>query len=118
MHQAALKHLLIAAALLLPGAGRAGEPEIQCPGNNTVEMRYCAGVLLDQSNAALLQKIPAKLFQRWQATTREVCAHAYRAYLEGTIYPQLVVGCDDRLNRALLNAFEPLNNQAEQVPAP
>ncbi|NDC15136.1 MAG: DUF1311 domain-containing protein, partial [Synechococcaceae bacterium WB9_2_170] len=31
-------------------------------------------------------------------------------YKQGTIYPQLVVGCDDHLNRALLKEFQPLGN--------
>ena len=29
----------------------------------------------------------------------------------GTIYPQLVSGCDDHLNRALLKELQPLGNQ-------
>ena len=48
--------------------------------------------------------MPKALFKQWQETNRAVCAHAYAAYKEGSIYPQLVVGCDDNLNRALLQA--------------
>ena len=29
---------------------------------------------------------------------------------DGTIYPQMVVGCDDRLNRALLQEFKPMGD--------
>jgi hypothetical protein len=32
-------------------------------------------------------------------------------YKDGTIYPQLVVGCDDNLNRALLKEFRGLGEQ-------
>jgi hypothetical protein len=48
-----------------------------------------------------------------QEATRAVCAAAYASYKEGTIYSQLVVGCDDHLNRALLKEFAPLNNQGD-----
>ena len=43
--------------------------------------------------------------------TRVVCAQAWGAYQEGTIYPQWVVGCDGNLNRALLKEFQPLVNE-------
>jgi hypothetical protein len=91
---------------------------IQCPGESTVEMRYCAALSLDDSNNRLQQNIPQALFQRWQDATRAVCTHAHRPFREGTIYPQLVVGCDDNLNRALLREFEPLNNQGEPKRTP
>ena len=53
---------------------------------------------------------PQGTVQQWQEVTRAVCAHAYAPYKDGTIHPQLVVGCDDHLNRALLKEFAPLNN--------
>ena len=106
-----MKRLLLLGALLvaLPDAN-AQEPKIQCHGENTVEMRYCAGLSWEQSTDQLQRKIPKALFQQWQETTRAVCAHAYAAYKEGSIYPQLVVGCDDNLNRALLQEFRPMGN--------
>lgn len=52
-----------------------------------------------------------QLQQQWQQATRAVCARVYAPYKDGTIYPQLVVACDDHLNRALLREFQPLNNQ-------
>ncbi|WP_396111884.1 hypothetical protein [Cyanobium sp. L1E-Cus] len=58
------------------------------------------------------------MLQQWQDTTRAICAHAYAPYKEGTIYPQLVVGCDDHLNRALLKELHPLNNQGYEERAP
>jgi hypothetical protein len=91
---------------------------VQCPGGSTVEMRYCAGLSLEESNSLLRQAIPETLFQQWQEATRAVCAHAYRPFRQGTIYPQLVVGCDDTLNRALLKEFEPLNNQGDPSRTP
>jgi hypothetical protein len=45
---------------------------------------------------------------QWQEATRALCGAAYSPYKDGSIYPQLVVGCDDRLNRALLKEFKGL----------
>jgi len=106
-----MKQLLLIGVLLLPvSAAQAKPPEIQCPGSNTVEMRYCAGQLWEQSTKQLRQKLGKDQFKQWQDATREACAKAYAPYKEGTIYPQLVVGCDDHLNRALLKEFQPLGN--------
>ncbi|MCP9833805.1 DUF1311 domain-containing protein [Cyanobium sp. Aljojuca 7A6] len=96
--------------LLLPTAIHAQEAKIQCPGDNTVEMRYCAALSWEQSTDQLKRKLPKRRFEQWQEATREVCPHAYAPYKDGTIYLQLVVGCEDRLNRALLKAFQPLND--------
>jgi hypothetical protein len=110
-----MRHLLLLSAILLPAtAAHAQAPEsIRCPGENTVEMRHCASKSWDQSTARLQRKVPRALLQQWQETTRAVCAAAYAPYKDGTIYPQLVVGCDDHLNRALLKEFAPLNNQGD-----
>lgn len=114
-----MRHLLVATTLfLLPTAIRAQEPKIQCPGENTVEMRYCAGLSWQQSTDQLKRKIPKALLQQWQDVSRAVCAHAYDPYKDGTIHPQLVVGCDDNLNRALLQEFQPLNNQGDPQRTP
>ena len=87
---------------------KAEQPEIKCPGNNTVEMRWCASQSLDQSNQALKEQLEPETMKQWREATMEVCSAAYRPYLQGTIYPQLVVGCDDRLNRVLLEEFKGL----------
>jgi hypothetical protein len=105
-----MKRLLLLGVLLAVPAAHAQEPKVQCPGENTVEMRYCASLSWEQSTDQLKQKVPKALFKQWQETTRAVCAHAYAAYKEGSIYPQLVVGCDDNLNRALLQEFRPMGN--------
>ena len=106
-----MKQLLLIGVLLLPvSAAQAKPPEIQCPGSNTVEMRYCAGQLWEQSTKQLRQKLGKEQLNQWQEATREACAKAYAPYKQGTIYPQLVVGCDDHLNRALLKEFQPLGN--------
>jgi len=63
---------------------------------------------LDESKAALEKKLSPETLKQWQEATMKVCSAAYRPNLQGTIYPQLVVGCDDRLNRVLLEEFKGL----------
>ena len=89
---------------------KAEEPDIQSPGMNTIEMRFCASQSWEQSNQALKDQLPQATLEKWKAATQEVCAAAYAAYRQGTIYPQMVVGCDDRLNRVLLEELKGLGN--------
>ena len=104
-----MKRLLILGVLTLASSGAdAKPPAIQCPGENTVEMRYCAGKSWEQSDAQLRQKIGKRLMQQWHEATKALCSTAYALYKDGTIYPQLVVGCDDRLNRAMVKEFRKL----------
>lgn len=99
-------------AVLAPVSGaHAQVPDVRCPGANTVEMRYCAEKALQQSDAQLQKKISKQQFRQWQAATRTVCEKAYAPYKDGTIYPQMIVGCDDNLNRALLKEFRSLENR-------
>ena len=87
---------------------QAREPEIQCPGENTIEMRFCASQNWEESNQALKEQLPQATLEKWKAATQEVCAAAYATYRQGTIYPQMVVGCDDRLNGVLLDELKGL----------
>jgi uncharacterized protein YecT (DUF1311 family) len=102
-----MHHLLLLSLLAVdPSAAAAHQPpSVRCPGENTVEMRYCAEKAWKQSDAQLRQKVGNRLMEQWHEATKALCSSAYAAYKEGTIYPQLVVGCDDRLNRALLREF-------------
>ena len=96
-----MKALLL--LLLLPLVPvKAEQPDIQCPGQNTVEMRFCASQKWEESNQALREQLEPKTLKTWVKATQEVCAAAYAPYIRGTIYPQMVVSCDDRLNRVLL----------------
>ena len=95
--------------LLLPVMSvKAEEPEIQCPGLTTYEMRFCASQRWEESNQALMEHLLQATLEKWKAATQEVCAAAYAPYRQGTIYPQMVVGCDDRLNRVLLEELKGL----------
>ena len=95
--------------LLLPVMPvKAQEPEIQCPGLTTYEMRFCTSQSWERSNQALKEQLPQATLEKWKAATQEVCAAAYAPYRHGTIYPQMVVGCDDRLKRVLLEELKGL----------
>jgi hypothetical protein len=67
--------------------------------------RYCTEQSWEQSAAQLLQKLPRPLLEQWDEATQSVCHAADAADQDGTIDPQWVVGCDDRLKRALLKEF-------------
>jgi hypothetical protein len=99
-------HLLFLLLPLMPV--KAEEPDIQCPGMNTIEMRWSASKSWEESNQALKQQLSPETLETWKQATREVCAVAYAPYRQGTIYPQMVVSCDHRLNRVLLQEMEGL----------
>ena len=102
-----MKALLL--LLLLPVMPvKAEQPDIQCPGANTVEMRWCASQQWKESNQSLEKQLEPETLKTWVKATQEVCAAAYAPYIQGTIYPQIVVGCDDRLNRVLLEELKGL----------
>ena len=101
---------LLLLMLLPPMPVKAEQPKIQCPGENTVEMRWCASKSLQESNDALEKKLSPETLKQWREATSRVCSAAFRPYLQGTIYPQLVVGCDDRLNRVLLEEWKRMSN--------
>lgn len=107
-----MKQLLILAVLALaPSGADAQPPAIQCPGENTYGMRYCAQKSWEQSDAQLCLKVGKRVMEQWHEATKALCSAAYAPYRQGTIYPQLVVGCDDHLNRAALKEFKGLNEQ-------
>jgi len=103
-----MRTLLLPLLLLPLMPAKAEEPDIQCPGANTIEMRWCASKSWEESNQALKQQLSQETLETWKRATQEVCAVAYAPYRQGTIYPQMVVGCDDRLNRALLEEMKGL----------
>ena len=107
-----MKTWLLVAMVLVPLSEASAMPgSIRCPGSNTVEMRFCASQSLDQSQALIRKKLPKQEVEQWTQTTRAVCERAHALHRDGTIYPLLVLGCDDRLNRALLQEFHGMEGQ-------
>ena len=102
-----MKTLLLLGLLLLPStAARAQPTTLHCPGETTVEMRYCAGVQLEKSTKYLNSKLPTAIYQQWKEASKAVCAAAYAPYKDGSIYPQLLISCNNKLNRTLLKEFK------------
>ena len=89
---------------------KAEQVEINCPGLTTVEMRFCASQKWEESSQALKKRLSPATMNKWRSATQDVCAAAYAPYRKGTIYPQMIVGCDDRLNRVLLKELQGLGD--------
>ena len=101
-----MKALLL--LLLLPlMPAKAEEPEIQCPGLTTYEMRFCASQSLRESKQALKEQLPQATLEKWKAATQEICGVAYASYRR-TIFPLMILRCEDRLNRVLLEELKGL----------
>ena len=92
-----MRQLLLPLVLLPFMPAKAQHPEIRCPGQTTVEMRWCASQKWEESNKALKEKLSPETLNTWRQATQQVCAAAYASYRQGTIYPQMVVGWADRL---------------------
>jgi len=100
-----MKRLLLSVLLLSAMPAAADPAQIQCPGQNTVAMRWCASKQWEESTEALQKKLSPEALGRWTRATKIACAEAYAPVRNGTIYPQMIIGCDDRLNRTLLKEF-------------
>ena len=105
-----MRQLLLPLVLLPLMPAQAQHSEISCPGQNTVEMRWCASRQWEESNNALKENLSPETLNVWRQATQKVCAAAYASYRQGTIYPQMVVNCDDRLNRVLLEEMKGLGD--------
>ena len=101
-----MKLLLLLLTLILPM--KAEESETECPGQNTVEMVMCASQRREEAQHALKDKLPPQTLENWKKATNDACTVAYAPYRQGTIYPQMVLGCGDRLNRLLLEELKGL----------
>ena len=100
-----MKRLKLSVLLLSAMPAAADPAQIQCPGQNTVAMRWCASKQWEESTEALQKKLSPEALGRWRRATKIACAEAYAPVRSGTIYPQMIIGCDDRLNRTLLKEF-------------
>ena len=105
-----MKRLLLSVLLVSAIPAGADPAQIHCPGQNTIEMRWCASKQWEESTEALQEKLSPKALETWKRATQVACAAAYAPVRNGTIYPQMVVGCDDRLNRTLLEEFTRLGD--------
>lgn len=64
--------------------------------------------VFEKINKNLKSHLPSGTFDRWQQITKDFCAKACAAYRQGTIDTQMIIGCHDNLNRALLKELKGL----------
>jgi len=64
-----MRTLLLPLLLLPLMQVKAAEPEIQCPGLTTYEMRFCASQRWEESNQALKEHLPQATLEKWKAAT-------------------------------------------------
>ena len=100
-----MKRFLLAVLLFAAMPAQADQAQIQCPGQNTIEMRWCAAQKLKPSNMALHEQLSLQSLESWNRAKQQVCTEAYAPFMQGSIYVQMIVSCDDRLNRSLLKEF-------------
>ena len=101
-----MNRLLLSLLLLPLMPVNASEPEIQCPGQTTVEMQWCASQLREESEQSLKGELTPEVLDEWKSTAHQVRTAAYAPYRQGPIYSQMVIGCKVRLNRVLLEEFK------------
>ena len=76
-----------------------------CPGKYPPETRYCARLKWTLSNQQLEEKLSPEALSSWKKATQEVCAAVHASSHMGTSYPRLILECDYRLDRALIDEF-------------
>ena len=65
-------------------------------------------LVFEKINKNLKSQLPSRTFDRWRQITKDFCAKGCAAYRQGTIYTQMIIGCHDNLNRALLKELKGL----------
>ena len=103
-----MNRLLLPLLLLPLMPVNASEQEIQCPGETTGEMQWCASQLREESKQSIKVQLNPVLMDKWKSATHEACPAAYAPYRGGSIYMQLFFGCNDRLNRVLRKELQGL----------
>ena len=85
--------------------------DLGCPGETTLDMRRCASLALDRSERALRSRLSSQRLESWLRSSQRVCEAAYALYSDGSIYPQLVMGCQEDLNRTLWKQLTPMEGR-------
>ena len=107
-----MKRLVLLCALLLSGGNVYAEivpPRKSCEGSQ-FQLRVCADKNLIASDAKIREVLPSELAKRWGEVTGEVCEEKWQIFKEGSIYPMMLLKCNDNLNRTLLKEFEKYRN--------
>ena len=77
-----------------------------CPGKYPPETRYCARLKSELSHHLLEEKLSPVTLSSWRKATQEVCAAAHAPGISGTSYPRLILECDYRLDRVLIEELD------------
>ena len=107
-----MKRLVLLCALLLSGSNVFGEivaPRKTCEGTQ-FQLRVCADENLMASDAKIREELPPELATKWEEATTVVCEERWKDFKTGSIYPMMILKCNDNLNRVLLKEFEPFGN--------
>lgn len=65
-------------------------------------------LVFEKINKNLKSQLPSRTFDRWRQIIKDFCAKGCAAYRQGTIDTQMIIGCHDNLNRALLKELKGL----------
>ena len=98
-----MKPLIISLLLFPLMRARAYHHQIPCPGQNTLEMRWCLSRKWEESTQALREKLSPGTF--------DTLKQAHSTNRQGSIDQQMMIGCDDRLNLNLLEEREALESE-------
>ena len=107
-----MRHLLVSFTLLLTCGNVYAEivPPIKPCEGTQFELRVCADKNLIASDAKIREVLPSELAKRWGEVTGEVCEERWQIFREGSIYPMMLLKCNDNLNRTLLKEFRKFGN--------
>ena len=84
-------------------------PRKSCEGTQ-FQLRVCADENLIASDAKIREVLASELAIQWGEATRAVCEERWKIFREGSIYPMMLLKCNDNLNRTLLKEFRKLGN--------
>ena len=107
-----MKTLALSFALLMTCGNVYAEivaPRKSCEGTQ-FQLRVCADKNLIASDAKIKEVLPPELANRWGKVTSEVCEERWQIFKEGSIYPMMLLKCNDNLNRTLLKEFDKFRN--------
>ena len=84
-------------------------PRKSCEGTQ-FQLRVCADKNLIASDSKIREVLPPELANQWVEATSAVCEEKWKIFKQGSIYPMMLLKCNDNLNRTLLKEFEKYRN--------
>ena len=100
---------VLCSVTILTASAKPLEQRSVCTGNQS-KLRVCADENLKSSDSRINETLPPRLAKQWHEATSAVCLNRWENYKGGSIYPMMILKCNDNLNRVLLKEFEPFGN--------